>query len=196
MDTHSAPPLQFRCLSKTVILLFNRTDIKKCLLELGRYFLHPHGHLDCIAKRGKELASTLPIPDSVKNALIDVLRSMATEVFDWCIEHRHFISDDFDVFSSFHWRSDGTIDELKTAKSLIQRQDVDVHLRFKIASYHLLIDDAWRLHEEFPNYLNDYFISISDNIMISYWERRRPGIFSPISNSEQTLIIDGNCCIL
>ncbi|GIX88392.1 hypothetical protein CDAR_493241, partial [Caerostris darwini] len=142
MNTHTVPPLQLMCLTKAVIVIFNRTEMKNCLHKLGYHFLDPHAHLHCIVKRGKELAANLPIPDSVKSALIDVLRSMAIEVFDWYIKHRHLISDDLDVFSSFHWRSEGAIDELKTAKSLIQRQDADAHLRFKIASYYLLIDDA------------------------------------------------------
>ncbi|GIY99340.1 hypothetical protein CEXT_393021 [Caerostris extrusa] len=109
MVTHEVQPLQLICLSKVVIRVFNRTDIKMFFNKSGYRFVDPYGHLVCIAKRGEELASTLPIPVSVKNALIDVLRSMATEVFDWYIKHRHFISEDLDVLSSFHWRSDGTI---------------------------------------------------------------------------------------
>ncbi|GIY99344.1 hypothetical protein CEXT_393041 [Caerostris extrusa] len=128
MNTHSVPPLQFMCLRETVIHLFNRKDMKKCLHELG--FHDPHGYVDCIAKRGEELASTLPIPASVKHALMDVLRSMATEVFDWYIKQKYLISYDFDVISSFHWRSDCTIDEVKTAQALARRQDADIASRF------------------------------------------------------------------
>ncbi|GIY54317.1 hypothetical protein CDAR_25581 [Caerostris darwini] len=130
--TREIPPLQLMCLRETVILLFNRTDIKKFLHKLGCLFRRPHRHLDCIEKRGKDLASTLPIPASMKNALMDVFRSMATEVFDWYLKQRYLISYDFDVLSSFHWQSDGTIDKLKTAQALVRRQDADANSRFKI----------------------------------------------------------------
>ncbi|GIX88396.1 hypothetical protein CDAR_493271 [Caerostris darwini] len=131
MNSHSAPPLQLMCLTKAVIVLFNRTDMKNCLHRLGYHFLDPDAHLQCIVKRGKELAANLPIPDSVKSALIDVLRSMAIEVFDWYRKHGHFIPDDSDVLSSFHWRPDGTIDDLKTLQARLQKQDADIGSRFK-----------------------------------------------------------------
>ncbi|GIY16379.1 hypothetical protein CDAR_567991 [Caerostris darwini] len=191
MDTHSVSTLQFMCLTETVILLFNRTDIKKCLHKLGYHFLDPHAHLDCIEKRGKEFASTLPIPVSVKNALIDVLRSMATEVFDWCIKHRHFISEVFDVFSSFHWRSDGTIEELKTAQALIRREDGDIGSRFKIACYYLLTVDMQRLMEESPNTYEGLFKSLRQAKMMSLLARRRGYNSFPNNNFWQKFC----CCI-
>ncbi|GIX72141.1 hypothetical protein CEXT_545721 [Caerostris extrusa] len=143
-------PLQLTCLSRVVILIFNRTDIKKCLHELGCRIRRPRGHVDCIAERAKKLASTLPIPASMKNALIGVLRSMATEVFDWYMKHRHLISDGFNVLSSFHWRSDGTIEELKTAQALVRRQDADAPSRINIACRYHLTADMQRLSEEYP----------------------------------------------
>ncbi|GIY55821.1 hypothetical protein CDAR_235721 [Caerostris darwini] len=139
MNTHSVPPLTLMCLRETVILLFNRKDMKKCLHELG--FQDPHGYVDCIAKRAEDLASTLPIPVSVKNELMDVLRSMTTEVFDWYIKQKYLISYDFDVISSFHWRSDGTIDEVKTAQALERRQDADIASSFRIACFYRLTPD-------------------------------------------------------
>ncbi|GIY04554.1 hypothetical protein CDAR_93441, partial [Caerostris darwini] len=169
----------------------NRTDIKECLHKLGYHFLDPHAHLHCIKKRGNELASTLPIPVSVKNALMDVLRSMATEVFDWYIKHRRFISEGFDVFSSFHWRSDGTIEELKTAQALVQRQDADIGSRFKIACYYLLTVDMQRLMEESPYTCEGLFKSVRQAIMMSLLARRRAYNSSLNSNFWQKSF----CCI-
>ncbi|GIY99342.1 hypothetical protein CEXT_393031 [Caerostris extrusa] len=75
---------------------------------------------------------------------MDVFRSMATEVFDWYLKQRNLISYDFDVLSSFHWRSDGKIDELKTAQALVRRQDADAASRFKIQLCHRLTNDFER----------------------------------------------------
>ncbi|GIX98629.1 hypothetical protein CEXT_690181 [Caerostris extrusa] len=126
--------------------------MKECLHKLGREFLYPHGHLDCIAKKGEESASTLFVPSRLKNALMDVLRSMARQAFNWYLHHRYFISDDFDVLSSFHWRLDGTLDELKTAQALVQRQDGDISSRFRIASSYLFV----RRYAEITRRISEY----------------------------------------
>ncbi|GIY67132.1 hypothetical protein CDAR_466121 [Caerostris darwini] len=97
MDDYSVPCVQLMCLRNTVVDIFNRRDMKECLHELGRQFFYPHGHLACIAKKGEELASTLFVPSRLKSALMDLLRSMARQVFNWYLNHRYFISDDFDV---------------------------------------------------------------------------------------------------
>ncbi|GIX88400.1 hypothetical protein CDAR_493281 [Caerostris darwini] len=162
-----------------------------CLHKLGYHFLDPHAHLDCIEKRGKVLASSLPIPVSVKNALMDVLRSMAAEVFDWYIKHRHFISEVFDVFSSFHCRSDGTIKKLKTAEDLVQRQDADIGWRFKIACYYILTVDMQRLMEESPYTYEGLFKSIRQAILMSLFASRRAYNSSSNSNFWQKSF----CCI-
>ncbi|GIY06904.1 hypothetical protein CDAR_235671 [Caerostris darwini] len=140
MNTHVSS-LQFMCLSKTIERLFNIADIKKRLHEIGHKCLHPHRHLAWLEMRGKELASSLPLPASVKNELMDVLLFMALEVCDWYEKHKYLISYDFEVLSSFHWRSDGTIDELKTAKALARRRDANIASRFRIASFYRLTPD-------------------------------------------------------
>ncbi|GIX72142.1 hypothetical protein CEXT_545731 [Caerostris extrusa] len=127
----------------------------------------------------------------MKNALIDVLRSMATEVFDWYTKHRHFISEDLDVLSSFHWRSDGTIEEIKTAEDLVQRQDADIGSRFKIACYYLLTVDMQRLMEESPYTCEGLFQSILQAVMMSLLARRRAYNSSSNSNFWQK----SYCCI-
>ncbi|GIY27452.1 hypothetical protein CDAR_604851, partial [Caerostris darwini] len=136
--TREVQPLQLMCLRETVILLFKKTDIKKFVHELGCRFRRPHSHLDCLENRVKVLASTLPIPASMKNTVMDMFRSMSMEVLDWYRKHRSLIFYDFDVLSSIHWRSDGTIDEQKTAQALERRQDADANSRLRVASgYHL-----------------------------------------------------------
>ncbi|GIY55819.1 hypothetical protein CDAR_235701 [Caerostris darwini] len=149
--TREVQPLQLMCLRETVILLFKRTDIKNFLHEFGCRFRRPHRHLECLEKRVKELASTLPIPARMKNTLLDMFLSMAIEVFDWYSKHGSLVPYDFDVLSSFHWRSDGTIDDLKTAQALVRRQDADANSRFRIAIGYNLTADIERIFEESAN---------------------------------------------
>ncbi|GIY99337.1 hypothetical protein CEXT_392991 [Caerostris extrusa] len=191
---HSVPPLQLMCLTKAVIVIFNRADIKKCLHRLGYHFLDPHAHLHCIVKRGKELTSTLPIPERVKCALIDVLRSMAVEVFNWYIKHGHFIPDDFDVLSSFHWRSDGTIDELKTAQAWVEKQDADIGSSFKKVC-NCLLTSMQRLKKESPNTCEELSKLLRQVTRMSLLASRHDYNSSSNSNFEQTLRIESNCCI-
>ncbi|GIY16375.1 hypothetical protein CDAR_567971 [Caerostris darwini] len=186
MNTHAVPPLQLMCLRKAVIVLFNRTDMKKCLHRLGYHFLNPHVRLHCIVKRGKELAANLPIPDSVKSALIDVLRSMAIEVFNWYRKYGHFIPDDFDVLSSFHWRSDGAIDELKTVQTWVQKQDADIGSRFK-KTCDSLLTSIQKLKKESPNDCEELFKLLRQATRMSLLASRKDYNSSSNSNFEQTL---------
>ncbi|GIY59722.1 hypothetical protein CDAR_102171 [Caerostris darwini] len=195
MDNYSVPCDRLVYFRNTVVHIFNRRDMKKSLHELGRQFLYPHGHLDCIAKKGKELASRLFVPSRLMSGLMDLLRSMARQVFNWYLKNRYFISDDFDVLSSFHWRADGTLDELKTAQALVQRQDADISSRFKIASSYVWLDDMQRLRQESPNTCEGLSASFQQGTMMNYWEGRHASMSSPVSNSGQTMIIEGHCCI-
>ncbi|GIY59720.1 hypothetical protein CDAR_102151 [Caerostris darwini] len=92
-------------------------------------------------------------------------------------------------------RLDGTLDVLKTAQALVQRQDADISSRFKIASSYLWLDDMLRLRQESPNTCEGLLASFQQGTMMNYWEGRRASMSSPISNSGQTMIIEGHCCI-
>ncbi|GIY04555.1 hypothetical protein CDAR_93451 [Caerostris darwini] len=195
MDTHEVQPLQFMCLSKVAICIFNRTDIKKCIHELGCLIRRPRRHVDCIADRAKELASTLPLPASLKSVLMDVLRSRAIEVFDWYIKHRDLISYDFNVLSSFHWRPDGAIEELKTAQALVRRQDADIYSRISIACKYQLTADIQRLIDESMNMSMRLLVlnrhaSVTNNPLT-----RLAFIKSYVSNILQLWEINFYCCI-
>ncbi|GIY98673.1 hypothetical protein CEXT_76991 [Caerostris extrusa] len=104
-----------------------------------------------MAARGKELASTLPIPTIMKKPLFDVLESLALKFLNGMKHIVFFVCTDFDEFSSLCLRSDGTIDCLKTAQALVARQDANIIVRFRIACHYCLTADMQRLIEESPN---------------------------------------------
>ncbi|GIZ03808.1 hypothetical protein CEXT_452331 [Caerostris extrusa] len=46
--------------------------------------------------------------------------------------------------SSFHWRSEGSIDRVKTAQALLRREDAPVRMHLKFASRYCLEVDVRR----------------------------------------------------
>ncbi|GIY15194.1 hypothetical protein CDAR_199341 [Caerostris darwini] len=106
MDYYSVPSDQLMCLTKTVVVIFNRRDMKECLHELGRQFLYPHGHLDCIAKKGEEFASTIRTFQVEKH--IDRLASIYGETRAQALVQRQDadISSRFKIASSYLWLDD------------------------------------------------------------------------------------------
>ncbi|GIY04558.1 hypothetical protein CDAR_93481 [Caerostris darwini] len=87
----------------------------------------------------------------MKEPLFNVLESLALKIFKWYETHSSFVCNDFDEFSSLRLRSEGTIDNLKTAQALVERQDANPIARFRIACHHCLTADMQRLIEESPN---------------------------------------------
>ncbi|GIX67465.1 hypothetical protein CDAR_110441 [Caerostris darwini] len=83
------------------------------------------------------------------------------------------LCEEFDVLSSFHWRSDGTTDKLKTAQALVQRQDADSVSRFKIASNCRLTADLHRLIDESANTCMELIDSL---LQSTFWPADVPTI--------------------
>ncbi|GIY94520.1 hypothetical protein CEXT_357401 [Caerostris extrusa] len=79
--------------------------------------------------------------------------------------------------TSFHWRFEGTINRLKTAQSLVQRQDASISTRLQIACHYCLTVDIHKLWElapspkEYPDVMNGYLSNIRNSVWGRYWFR-------------------------
>ncbi|GIY04557.1 hypothetical protein CDAR_93471 [Caerostris darwini] len=201
MNTFFASTLQEMCFSKIALQIYNDRDIKSCLMDLVRHMrIMKETNLEedmditeeipkFMETRGKELASTLPIPTIMKKPLFDALESLALEIFKWYETHSFFVCTDFDEFSSLCLRSDGTIDCLKTAQTLVERQDANIIVRFRIACHYCLTADMQRLIEESPNICTRAFEALPYFFpWLDYWFKKLPAI-SPASTETTDLLV-------
>ncbi|GIY31555.1 hypothetical protein CDAR_251461 [Caerostris darwini] len=135
----AVPSLQHMAYSKIAVALCNQTDMKAPFNELKTFniFVYPKEILDiilAIVERAKQKINDLRIPEMLKPDLIIVLKSTVLLINDWFIDHSDILEPDFDDVSSFYWRSECSIDTVKTAQALVRREDAPVTMRLKFAS--------------------------------------------------------------
>ncbi|GIY81421.1 hypothetical protein CDAR_434061 [Caerostris darwini] len=89
--------------------------------------------------------SVLKIPEKLKPDLIFVLKSTLRLIYRWFIDHSEVLEPDFDDVSSIQWRSEGTIDIIKTAQALVRREDAPLTMRLIFATSYCLEEEVLRL---------------------------------------------------
>ncbi|GIY50002.1 hypothetical protein CDAR_221991 [Caerostris darwini] len=144
------PSLQHMAFSKIAVALCNQADMKAPFNELKTFMMvvYPKEILDiilAIVETAKQKINDLRIPEMLKPDLIIVLKSTVLLITDWFIDHSDILEPDFDDVSSFHWRSECSIDTVKTAQALVRREDAPVTMRLKFASSYCLEEDVRRL---------------------------------------------------
>ncbi|GIX83729.1 hypothetical protein CDAR_374501, partial [Caerostris darwini] len=71
---------------------------------------------------------------------------------------QNILEPDFDDVSSFHWRSECSIDTVKTAQALIRREDAPVTMRLKFATRYCLEEDVRRLRTMRRTSASSYYL--------------------------------------
>ncbi|GIY36761.1 hypothetical protein CDAR_20031 [Caerostris darwini] len=157
------PSLQHMAYSKITVALCNQTDMKAPFNELKTVIMVvcPKDLLDiilAIVERAKQKINYLRIPEMLKPDLIIVLKSTVLLINDWFIDHSDILEPDFDDVSSFHWRSECSIDTVKTAQALVRREDAPVTMRLKFATRYCLEEDVRRLRTMRRTSASSYYL--------------------------------------
>ncbi|GFY72169.1 uncharacterized protein TNIN_219391 [Trichonephila inaurata madagascariensis] len=100
----------------------------------------------------KSKVSLLKIPVELQQQLIQFIRPISIKIKEWVIIHCGFLlcdNPEIDFQNYLHWKSDGTIDALKSSASLVQDEYVSVSLRYRIAGVYYLMDDARKLQRRY-----------------------------------------------
>ncbi|GFY46747.1 uncharacterized protein TNIN_417581 [Trichonephila inaurata madagascariensis] len=86
--------------------------------------------------------SSLPLPNSMKWKLMPLVRCICIEMEKWQKDHKdifQFQSTDFQ--RNFCWNSQGRIDRVKTAKSLINDESLCITERYHLARLYFFVSD-------------------------------------------------------
>ncbi|GIZ01102.1 hypothetical protein CEXT_529491 [Caerostris extrusa] len=158
------PSLQHMEYSKIAVTLCNQADMKAPFNELKEWrghLLYPTKLLYTIfAEKGKQKVSVLKIPEKLKPDLIFVLKSTVLLIYRWFMDHSDVLEPDFDDVSSIQWRSEGTIDIVKTAQALARREDAPLKMRLKFAISYCLEQDVLRLRRSLFYALNSNLVRL------------------------------------
>ncbi|GFS97038.1 uncharacterized protein NPIL_60961 [Nephila pilipes] len=99
----------------------------------------------------------------------NLMRPLNEEANNWTADHYYILEfHSFPLSIDYQWRSNGTIDRLKTARSFIQSENFDSSLRFQMACIYWLEEDARRLwnemHPLFKRFLSQSFLPDSNRV--------------------------------
>ncbi|GIY44578.1 hypothetical protein CDAR_607111 [Caerostris darwini] len=137
------PSLQHMAYSKIAVILCNQADMKapfdqfKALIVdtyYGPFARSLPSIISGTVRRAKQKIKVLRIPEELKPELFFVLKSTVLLIFKWFMDHSDILESDFGDVSSFQWRSDGTIEGVRTARGLVRRGDAPATMHRRFAS--------------------------------------------------------------
>ncbi|GFT22726.1 uncharacterized protein NPIL_621101 [Nephila pilipes] len=172
-------PLKDIVAAKIAITLYNDCEILHLCKETKLY-LSPEEDWKVIIK--KKLPDDV-YPLSLQQKIMSFMKPISYEVEMWKKQHETFTGKQIDqrIMNKFHWKTDGTIDRLKTANSLIQSDVLQMRHRFRLACNYWQEESVLSIWEQMSAGLRDYFCKIemydipeserSSNINVIEWIR-------------------------
>ncbi|GBN07649.1 hypothetical protein AVEN_107923-1, partial [Araneus ventricosus] len=104
------------------------------------------------------------IPEHLRNGVMEEVRGLRYAARQW--QHRHGLKDGDCVF---YWRSDGTIDGMKTAEHLASNVNIDIKKRFVIACKYCVEESVKSLLAQMKTSGETKYLPISSNSMVRFW---------------------------
>ncbi|GFY52282.1 uncharacterized protein TNIN_189001 [Trichonephila inaurata madagascariensis] len=95
--------------------------------------------------------SSLPLPNSMNSKLMTLIRCICIEIDQWQKEHEHvFRFQCIDLLRYFCWNTQGKIDRVKTAKSLVNDESLCITERYNLAQLYFFVSESISLWEKLP----------------------------------------------
>ncbi|XP_055950374.1 uncharacterized protein LOC129984506 [Argiope bruennichi] len=157
MSITFVPNLQMMACVQTAIPILNSPEIQKLI---NCYSLGCSENIDMcnmIEKTATEKIQNLALTSQLQAMVKDFLMNMFSEIIECKSNYSLFLTEwasHVNQNFKFFWKSDGTIDQRKSVKSLIENEDVNVKERFLLASNYCLIDASlslWKTMTETQN---------------------------------------------
>ncbi|GFX02480.1 uncharacterized protein TNCV_194581 [Trichonephila clavipes] len=149
MNIRFRPSLQLLAKVRIALKLLLRLDFRIVLADL----LREHGGMEsfykeCIHQNGPGLS----LEFTVERNIVSVVRTMVTEIVEWCDCHGDFLPDaGFGNWGIICWYSHGTIDYLATARALLQDENLNRRQRFILIYKYCLQDEQTQSEEMFAD---------------------------------------------
>lgn len=186
-------------LTKVVTILWNHNDVKIPLANRMNPLLFDSMFYEISLLRRKIENLTLPTP--IKKSLFPLIRPIGMHLSRWIADHSKEYFPGVYVPSEFFWTSYGTIDQKRTAKLLIDDENLRIDTRYKLACIYCCVDDIsvlWsRMNNTFFNMCTLFYVQprmVSDidrEPLVAYWMHEM-GSYSSRDTMNQLLILRYN----
>ncbi|GIY73291.1 hypothetical protein CEXT_632652, partial [Caerostris extrusa] len=138
MDTNNPTSLQHSTLFVISLKMCNVPEIYALIKELD-YNLHKNdlGKWEILSGKATRIISAFGIVQELEEKILAVLRAITIEISKWRYDHWKILSPEINL-SIVCWKSEGIIDRLSTAISIINCTDLDIKKKFVLACYYSL----------------------------------------------------------
>ncbi|GFU87478.1 uncharacterized protein TNCV_2446121 [Trichonephila clavipes] len=117
----------------------------------------------------KKKVSTYPISANLQEKVADMVRHVNSEVEKWFLDHSPITCRTIDMRNIFIWKSNGSIDRVKTAEVLVQVERLNISKRFIVASFYCLEGDVISLWNKMTEKEKRRCCDISSSLVVRIW---------------------------
>ncbi|GFU24543.1 uncharacterized protein TNCV_2264951 [Trichonephila clavipes] len=162
------PSLQHILHVKIASIICRIPEVKASIVE-SRNKLHFSPSQEWTALINKKI-SLLGLPSLLQKRIDHLILPISLTMIEWLSYHLSILGFEDDLLNCLHWKSDGTIDELETATSLVRNENIRIDRRFNLACIYCLENDIRELWKKLYWYQQHY---LSRNELFSltqcYW---------------------------
>ncbi|GFU25226.1 uncharacterized protein NPIL_675751 [Nephila pilipes] len=138
--------LEWLTLRKVATLVYNDIELSEHLRPKEMYL--ESADLEKLDPILKKKVWSLDLPLMIKKKITVKMRQLKRETKNWYYDHKLMFKNDLFRPIKFVWKGNGTIDRLKTAKSLIECKSSDISKRFQMACVYWLEEETKKLWDE------------------------------------------------
>ncbi|GFU37764.1 uncharacterized protein NPIL_313611 [Nephila pilipes] len=138
--------LEWLALTKVATLVYNDIELSEHLKPEETYLVS--ADLEKLDPILKKKVWSLDLPLMIKKKITVQMRQLKRETKNWYYDHKLMFKNDLFRPIKFVWKGNGTIDRLKTAKSLIECKSSDISKRFELACVYWMEEETKKLWDE------------------------------------------------
>ncbi|GBM28336.1 hypothetical protein AVEN_229520-1 [Araneus ventricosus] len=111
------------------------------------------------------------LPKILENRILHIFQPLVEEINFWFRDHFHVIKHigKSHYINSLCWKSEGTIDRIKTAKQLVRNESIDKRVRFVMACIYFWENDVLHLWQSMTADERQSIFRIDSNIATKFW---------------------------
>lgn len=199
MRYYSMQSLQHISAVNIISALWRQADIQhyvKSFNHCGHDDLPRNSMLEMRRKIAEKLLdgiSQLPVTNSERKILSNIVEPIGLEIYNWIINH------DKNIFSDYHtwhlyqkpkainfmddlaWTSRGRIDCKRTAKNILENEQLSNYYRYNLACNYCLEDDIAIIA---PKVIDTFFLGpLKKNAMLYFWTSHITGDFTELDKA-------------
>ncbi|KAF8797233.1 uncharacterized protein LOC129981794 [Argiope bruennichi] len=126
-----------------------------------------------VKQRRKEMRRQLSplLPKALVDQVVNILQPIVDELYFWVRDYICVIKNiqKSHIANNLCWKSEGTIDRIKTSRQLVRNESIDKRVRFVLACIHFWEQDVLQLWRSMTSKERGKISRIDSNFAVGFW---------------------------